>query len=304
MNDSADVNFEQYFTALQKRDGVLYCGGSDVESKFSDTEQDDLFGIEDTSWWFKYRARVIERIADKFLKKEECLFDIGGGNGYTTCYLQEAGYDTALLEPSPAACRNAGRRGLRTVICGTLSEDTVKDASIKQVTILDVLEHIEHDDEFLKTLWTKMDITPSGRGGIALLTVPAFQTLWSSEDDSAGHYRRYRLKALKELARAAGFEVLYINYFFEFLFLPILLVRVGLEKTGLLKRSEQRTAEEKKRVAKRQFQEKKGSVGHVLNLLENFEINRLIHNRKVRFGSSIICVLEKNPTAHESGRYL
>lgn len=34
-----------------------------MESRFSDDIQDDLFGIEDTSWWFQYRARVIEQIA-------------------------------------------------------------------------------------------------------------------------------------------------------------------------------------------------------------------------------------------------
>ena len=80
-------------------------------------------------------------------------------------------------------------------------------------------------------MWEKL--VPGGR---ALLTVPAFQVFWSSEDDSAGHYRRYRLKALRKLDQATGFKVLYINYFFEYLFLPILLVRVGLEKIGLSRR--------------------------------------------------------------------
>ena len=121
--------------------------------------------------------------------------------------------------------------------------------------MLDVLEHIEHDDEFLKTLWGKLDTD-----GRVLLTVPAFPVLWSSEDDSAGHYRRYRLKELTNRVQAAGFKVLYMNYFFEFLFLPILLARVGFEKIGLLKRSEERTEEEKKRISVSQFQEKKGIV--------------------------------------------
>lgn len=288
MKNLTDANLEQYFIRFQNKDGIIFCGENDVKSKFSDAAQDDLFGIEDTSWWFQYRARVIERIAHDFFKKERCLFDVGGGNGYTTYHLQELGYDSALLEPSPAACINAKKRGLRTVICGTLAEDTVKDASMKQITILDVLEHIEHDDEFLKVLWRKLE-----HGGRVLLTVPAFQVLWSSEDDSAGHHRRYRLQALKELAQRVGFEVLYINYFFEFLFFPILLVRVGLEKVGLLKRSEQRTEEEKKHVTTEQFREKSGIVGHVLNFLERIEINRLVRKQKVRFGSSIICVLEK-----------
>jgi len=128
---------------------------------------------------------------------------------------------------------------------------------------------------------------------VVLLTVPAFQTLWSSEDDTAGHYRRYRLNQLKELAQTAGFSVTYINYFFEFLFFPILFVRVWMEKLGLLKRSGERTEEEKRRIAEGQFKEKRGLVQKVLNILEHFELNRLLCERKVRFGSSILCVMEK-----------
>lgn len=132
----------------------------------------------------------------------------------------------ALLEPSLAACIHAKQRGLQTIICGTLTEDTVKDASIKQLTLLDVLEHIEQDDAFLKLLWKK-----NGNGWRILLTVPAFPLLWSSIDDSGGHYRRYRVNDLKNLVREAGFEVLYINYFFEFLFSPFFWDALDLKKS-------------------------------------------------------------------------
>lgn len=194
----------------------------------------------------------------------------------------------ALLEPSPAACRNAKRRGLRTVICGTLEEETVIDDSMEQLLLLDVLEHIEDDGAFLRTMYRKL--APGGR---VLLTVPAFQRLWSSEDDEARHYRRYRLEELKDAAQNAGFEVLYSNYFFEFLFLPILFVRVGLEKLGLLKRTEERTAEEKKRITEKQFKQRQGIVQFVLSKLESWELKRLMGGKRVRFGSSAVCVLQK-----------
>ena len=164
--NTEDENLMRYFTDFQEKDGIKFFGGNDVESKFSNNAQDDLFEIEDTSWWFQYRARVVEQIANMFLKKDACLFDIGGGNGYTTYHLQEAGYKTVLLEPSPAACHNAKKRGLRSVVCGTLTADTVNDSSIRQAAMLDVLEHIEEDEAFLKTLWSKMDTTPTGGGGV------------------------------------------------------------------------------------------------------------------------------------------
>ncbi|MDE7312173.1 MAG: hypothetical protein K2N87_11245 [Eubacterium sp.] len=194
----------------------------------------------------------------------------------------------ALLEPSYAACKNARERGIYTVICGTLNRENMKDRSIPQFLLLDVLEHIEDDVGFLKLMRQKL--VP---GGKILLTVPAFQVLWSSEDEAAGHYRRYTARQAEEAALKAGFTVLYSNYFFGFLFLPILFVRVGLEKIGVLKRREKRTDEEKKEIEKKQFQEQRGLVRVVLSVLEKWELHRLAKKRRVCFGSSIICILEK-----------
>ncbi len=212
----------------------------------------------------------------------------GGGNGYTTLQMQEKGYRIALLEPSYAACQNAKDRGISTVICGALSYETMKDGSVPQFLLLDVLEHIEDDVGFLKLMGQKL-----APGGKILLTVPAFQALWSSEDAEAGHYRRYTARQVKEAAAKAGFAVAYAGYFFGFLFFPILLVRVGFEKAGILKKSGERTEEEKREIGRKQFQERKGLVQAVLSMLERWELHKLIKNRKVHFGSSIICVLEK-----------
>lgn len=216
------------------------------------------------------------------MDQEKVIFDIGGGNGYTTHYMQKEGYITALLEPTFAACFNAQKRGLKYVVCGTLTDDTVKDNSMEQILLLDVLEHIEDDAKFLKTMWSKLK-----HGGRVLLTVPAFGLLWSSEDDAAGHYRRYEQKLLKGVAQTAGFEVEYINYFYEFLFTPILFVRVFMEKIGLLKRNEDRSEEEKRRIEEEQFKERKGLIQLVLNIFEKRELKRLLSCKKVSLGSSI-----------------
>ncbi len=85
----------------------------------------------------------------------------------------------------------------------------------------------------------------------------------------------------------------YINYFFEFGVLPILLIRVLLEKLGLLKRSEARNDSEKKKIADKQSKQRRGLVGFALNFFEKIELKRLVNNKKVRFGSSLICVIKK-----------
>jgi hypothetical protein len=78
----------------------------------------------------------------------------------------------------------------------------------------------------------------------------------------------------------------------EFLYLPILLVRVGLEKIGFVKERSQRTKEEQEKITKAQFEKKSGFVGAVLNMMEKIELKRLTKNRKVKFGSSVILVLK------------
>lgn len=262
--------------------------GQEISTRFSEEEQEALYALEDTSWWFQYRSDVINHLAGKFLSKNLLILDVGGGNGYTTMRMQERGYCMALLEPAYAACRHARDRGIHTVICGTLDRENVKDESVPQFLLLDVLEHIEDDVGFLKLMWQKL--VP---GGKILLTVPAFQVLWSSEDEAARHYRRYSVRQVGEAAAKSGFTVSYASYFFGFLFMPILLVRVGLEKIGVLKRSEKRTEEERKEIGRKQFQERKGLVRVVLSVLERNELRKLLKNQKVYFGSSILCILEK-----------
>lgn len=222
------------------------------------------------------------------MSRSLATIDIGGGNGFTTNYLQKKGAETILLEPAPGACKNAKKRGLKNIVCGILSDDDVSDGSIPQAMLLDVLEHIEDDESFLKLLNKKME-----DGGKVLITVPASKSLWSSEDDRAGHFRRYDRKRLRALAEKCGFSVKYENYFFEFAFLPILLFRVIFEKTGLIKDRGSRSREEQSKLADKQFKERGGMVGAILNVVEKAEMKRLLKGSKIRFGSSLICVIEK-----------
>ena len=70
----------------------------------------------------------------------------------------------------------------------------------------DVLEHIDTPAEFLNSAYESLQ--PGGR---MYLTVPAYQTLWSNEDSSAGHYRRYSPQTLAETFRKSGFPTEVVN---------------------------------------------------------------------------------------------
>ena len=180
---------------------------------------DACFAVEENSFWFKHRNDVITKLVKEF-SAGETFFDVGGGNGFVALALQNAGVDSVLVEPGPQGARNAMDRGVATVIQSTLQDAGFKPASIAAVGIFDVLEHIEDDDDFLRSIHSYL--RPGGR---LYLTVPAYQLLWSRDDEYAGHFRRYTRRSLIKRLNASGFSVTYCGYLFAFLVPAIFIFR-------------------------------------------------------------------------------
>ncbi|MEL6720891.1 MAG: methyltransferase domain-containing protein, partial [Bacteroidota bacterium] len=108
-------------------------------------------------------------------------------------------------------------------------EQMEQQKSIQQldaVLLLDVVEHIEQDIAFLKMLFAKNYITEATK---IFITVPAFQSLYTTHDDFLGHYRRYTNKTLVQTIKQAGFQKLKVGYFFSSL-LPVRLLKVIKER--------------------------------------------------------------------------
>ena len=73
---------------------------------------------------------------------------------------------------------------------------------------LDVLEHIEDEVRALREL--RRVVRP---GGTLLVTVPAYQSLWSEHDVINHHKRRYTRATLSAVAAQAGWETEWTTYF-------------------------------------------------------------------------------------------
>jgi SAM-dependent methyltransferase len=184
------------------------------------------FAVEDSSFWFRHRNAVIVDIVRRF-PPSGFIADVGAGNGYVSLGLQQAGFDTLVVEPGPAGIRNAHTRGLAPLVRSTLQDAGFLPGSLPAAGLFDVLEHIEDDMAALRLLHTL--IAPLGR---LYLSVPAFRLLWSSEDDLAGHHRRYTTGSLSRRLRETGFDPEYATYFFAPLPLPILLLRALPSRLG------------------------------------------------------------------------
>lgn len=175
------------------------------------------FEIEDNSFWFKHRNKVIANFVKKYLKRG-VLTDVGGGNGVVAKFLQSLGVPTILIEPNYLACKNARQRGLTDVYCAKLQD--FANNSFEAVGLFDVLEHIKDDAVFLINAKKRLQ-----ENGLIFITVPAYQWLWSSEDVVANHVQRYNHQRLIKVLNTAGFEIVDYTYFFQILVLSILLFR-------------------------------------------------------------------------------
>jgi SAM-dependent methyltransferase len=133
-----------------------------------------------------------------------------------------------LVEPGPDGTANARRRGIRNVIRSTLDDAGFQDGRLAAVGLFDVLEHIQDDRQFLRSIGRYL-----ARQGRLYLTVPALASLWSQEDVDAGHYRRYAAGGLKRLLAEAGYEAEYLTYMFRWLPPAILLARALPYRLGV-----------------------------------------------------------------------
>ncbi|MCX5794445.1 MAG: class I SAM-dependent methyltransferase [Elusimicrobia bacterium] len=186
--------------------------------------------LEEKSFWFRHRNQVILAVMRR-LPWSGTLIDVGGGNGLQSALLQTLSDAVVLLEPGRQGCLQALRRGVGRVIQGTLPALSLRPGSLGGLACFDVVEHLPDPAPLLAE--SRRVLAPGGR---VYITVPAYGTLWSGEDDEARHCRRYTARSLRETLTAAGFEVEFLTGFFRMLVLPILLFRAAPYRLGLSRR--------------------------------------------------------------------
>jgi 2-polyprenyl-3-methyl-5-hydroxy-6-metoxy-1,4-benzoquinol methylase len=76
------------------------------------------------------------------------------------------------------------------------------------VLMMDILEHVKDDAGFLRQALKNI---PDGK---VIITVPAWQMLFSERDKAVKHYRRYNRKQLIAVIKKADLEIIRIHYFY------------------------------------------------------------------------------------------
>ena len=212
-----------YIEKLTFREGIYYAGNIPDEGELNvNNEGMQISSIDDDAgFWYKHRLSCISHVIKKWLSLGCSFVDIGGGEGRLSWILQSDGFDVALVDPVHIRTERAKERGVNQIVCGLFDASTIKANSVPAIGLFDVLEHIEHDRDFLEGILPMI----ASQGKI-FVTVPAHNFLWSKKDNVTRHCRRYSLRQLKNLLKICGCEILYASYYFSILFPVMLLLKV------------------------------------------------------------------------------
>jgi SAM-dependent methyltransferase len=178
--------------------------------------------IEDEHWWYRGRRRVIdEALHGLGLPSPIEILDAGCGSGRNMVDLAHFGTVTGL-ELADASVAKARSRGVGEVVQATLESMPFDADRFDLAVSLDVIEHLDNDREALREL--RRVVRP---GGCLVVTVPAYQWLWSEHDVINHHRRRYTRSTLAIAATDAGWEVAQTTHF-NGLLLPAAIAHRGL----------------------------------------------------------------------------
>jgi SAM-dependent methyltransferase len=168
-----------------------------------------LSEVERLHWFYRTKRQIARYWLLKSypVRRDSILADCGAGTGLFALEMSSICNVIAIDSQEDAlrlAEQNLGKDNVRQGSCVALPLD---DSSIDCITALDVLEHVEEDRlavrEFARVLKP---------GGVAVVTVPALQSLWSDWDVALHHHRRYCHATLLNLFDLTSFRVTHWNY--------------------------------------------------------------------------------------------
>ena len=181
-----------------------------------------MLDVDEHHWWYRGRRQIVDAELRRLpLSGTGQVLDAGCGSGRMLQELVRYG-EVSGIELDPEAAALASSRGVGEVRAGRLEELPWPDGTFELITCLDVIEHTPDDRRTLGEL--RRVCRP---GGWLLVTVPAYQALWSLHDVANHHYRRYSRERLQAAARDGGWKVRRMTSFNGLLLAPAAVVRLA-----------------------------------------------------------------------------
>lgn len=220
------------------------------------------------NWWYSGRKKILEYIIKNEGKKEKfSILEIGPGVGVNIEVLQTYGVvDILEIDQYFIELIQKNKKLNVRKFFNQFSEITQK---YDLIVFLDVLEHIEDHQIFLKEISYILN-----HDGIGIMSVPAYDSLWSEHDKNLHHFRRYNWSLINEQVEQK-FN-LYKKFGYNFILLPVRYLQIKLSKKPHSDMTLNRY------------------LNSILKTFVNLEIRFLKLGINPKFGLSLIAVLKKN----------
>ena len=235
-----------------------------------------LSEFEDDYWWNVGRRKILSDLINEHSENAKNLeiLDVGCGSGGTSTAFLQFGNVTGT-DFSHLALKIAKNKGLTNVVRSSSISLPLQSEKFDIITILDVIEHIQDDKSVLKEIWRLLK-----PNGIVIVTVPAFQFLWSEHDIVSSHVRRYNKSTINMILNQSQFKIIKSSYFVSFLFPLVAAYR-------LLTRYRLKTQNPKSNLIK--LPQPINNFFKKIMFLEN----QLLKKTNLPFGLSVICIAKK-----------
>ena len=173
-------------------------------------------------WYYRSKARVVERLVSGL--RPRIILDIGAGSGFFSRHLINRGvageaWCVDINYPQESDIVENGRN--------IHFRRSVSNLSADLVLLMDVLEHVDDDVGLLREA-----VSNSAPDATFLISVPAFQFMWSGHDEFLEHKRRYTLRGIERVAKNAGLRVRRGCYFYASIFPAAMAVRLSKNVIG------------------------------------------------------------------------
>ena len=181
---------------------------------------DQLFKVEDGSFWFRTRNKLLIWALGKYFPQANSLLEIGCGTGYVLSGVEKA-FPHLVLCGSEIFSNGLAYTAKRLENAELFQMDAHHipfEDEFDVIGAFDVLEHIQDDEAVLKQMYYAC----KPKGGI-IVTVPQHAFLWSHMDEYSCHVRRYGLRELRRKVERSGFKVIRTTSFVSIL-LPLMII--------------------------------------------------------------------------------
>lgn len=186
------------------------------------SEYDNIAQLEDTHWWYRGMAATSEELLRPHIKDSKLkILDAGCGTGGMLRRLSSFGVGTGI-DFSPLALTHAHHKIPNDLCRASIAQVPFASDSFDLITSFDVLYHRSISDDQTALNELARLLKPDG---IALIRVPAFESLRGAHDLRVHTRHRYTADEMRGKVQRAGLKVIRLTYANFFLFIPIYITR-------------------------------------------------------------------------------